>query len=259
MPDPVILIVASAMIFAPACSWLAFQRGRSRAAWFAFGIALGPVAAALLLIAPPGRCPSCGTRTVGWPSRCEGCGLVFASGATEHAAGQPDVGPREYLRALPDPPSREIGIPLTPTLESDARRFPRSGSSADPHAATSLGYRPAFQAPIAGPREQPNASVAILGSAIFVGGSEGLEVGSRYFIARVGKEMQVLGPIHISPEAVAARIPLANLATTVVADRLLVTAQDGGNPNLAFSGLASQSGVDLQQQLLAPPGRAAAR
>jgi hypothetical protein len=266
LPDPIILIVASAMVFAPVCSWLALQRGRSRAAWFAFGVLLGPVAGALLVLAPPGRCPSCGARSRGWPRRCEGCGLAFASGQWE--AEDAEATRPEVLRALPDPRSSEFDGPDMARLRGEPRRIvtgavrPGPVSESDRHAATALGHRPTlYSAPARDtrPREPQSDTLAILGSGIFVGGSEGLQIGSRYFIARVGSEMHMLGPIHISPSAVAARISLSGLATTVVSDRLLITAQDGGDPTLAFSSVTAELGVDLQQQLVMRPRAAAGR
>jgi hypothetical protein len=134
-------------------------------------------------------------------------------------------------------------------------------SQSDRRSATALGHRPTLYpapAPDRSSQQPQSETLAILGSGIFVGGSEPLQIGSRYFIARVGTEMHMLGPIHISPSAVAARVSLSGLATTVVSDRLLITAQDGGDPTLAFSSVTAELGVDLQQQLIMRPGRTAA-
>jgi hypothetical protein len=263
LPDPIIAIVASAMIFAPVCSWLALQRGRSWAAWFGFGVALGPIAVAILLIAPPGRCPSCGTRTRGWPRRCDACGLVFTSGPSEAAVGAPvTVGP-EFVGLTHDRRSNQPGPASINSLDPESRPLglaprPRLAGSADErdrHSATALGHR---AIPNEAPTPRPSsATPAVLGSGIFVGGSEPLQIGSRYFIARVGAEMQVLGPIHITPAEVAARIVLADVEATAVSDRLLIISREGGKSTLAFSAVTAQPGVDLQQQLLLPAVRAA--
>lgn len=119
----------------------------------------------------------------------------------------------------------------------------------------SLGHRAKPHETLAA--RQSSTTPTILGSAIFVGGSEALQIGSRYFIARVGAEMQVLGPIHISPTAVAARIVLTNVEATAVSDRLLIISRERGKSTLAFSAVTAQPGIDLQQQLVLPAVRAA--
>ena len=54
-----------------------------------------------------------------------------------------------------------------------------------------------------------------------------LQIGSRYFLARVGTKLNLLGPIHISPSAVAASVTLADAEVAVLADRLLITGRQG--------------------------------
>ena len=111
-----------------------------------------------------------------------------------------------------------------------------------------LGHRPTPQAappPIA----KSSGTVAILGSGIFMGGMGSLQIGSRYFLARVGTKLNVLGPIHISPSAVAASISLADAEVAVLADRLLITGRQGVELSLAFSAVMAEPGVDLEQQL----------
>jgi hypothetical protein len=90
-----------------------------------------------------------------------------------------------------------------------------------------------------------------------MGGNVSLQIGSRYILARVGMKLHVLGPVDLSPAAVAARVSLAETETTVVADRLLITGRDGTGLKLAFSGVAVEPGVDLELQLLARPRRKA--
>jgi hypothetical protein len=41
--------------------------------WFVFGAILGPIAVLLLRMAPPGRCRTCGTPTLGWFRTCWWC------------------------------------------------------------------------------------------------------------------------------------------------------------------------------------------
>ena len=127
--------------------------------------------------------------------------------------------------------------------------------------ASSLGLRASVVTPAAAPApvlSQPEPAVAILGSGIFVGGNEPLQIGSRYFLARVGPELQALGPIHISPSIVAARVKMADTQATVIADRLLITGRDGERgPTLAFSAVSAEYGVDLEASLNARPDSSA--
>ena len=108
------------------------------------------------------------------------------------------------------------------------------------------------------PPKRTTGTLAILGSGLYMGGSEPLQIGSRYFLARVGSELQALGPMHVSPSAVAARVPLADTQTTVVADRLLLTGRSNDRgPTLAFSAIEAEPGVDFQEQLRSRPRRKA--
>ena len=83
-----------------------------------------------------------------------------------------------------------------------------------------------------------------------MGGNAALQIGSRYLFARVGTKLHLLGPIHISPSAVAARVTLADVEVAVLSDRLLITGRAGSDVSLAFSSVAAEPGVDLEQQLL---------
>lgn len=283
LPIPVLAVVVSAIVFAPLCSWLALRNERSAALWFVFGVLLGPVAAALLIIAPPGRCPACGTRTTGWPRQCVGCGLEYAPArpvapadadptraATAAAAAAVERGPSlaaraEAARQAVDSNGR------TGETRTAARRSTASGSRSTAVAAdlpgrrsaTVLGRRPSAlssSGSTASPApRRSSGTVAILGSGIFMGGTEALQIGSRYFLARVGSEMQALGPMHISPSAVAARIHLGDTQATVVADRLLITGRTGNKgPTLAFSSVSAEPGIDLAEALKARARRKAA-
>jgi hypothetical protein len=78
VPDGVLVGAAVVLLAsAPASSWLALRRDRQPVAWFLFGAILGPVAIALLLVSPPGRCPRCDTPVRGWPTACPVCAWEF--------------------------------------------------------------------------------------------------------------------------------------------------------------------------------------
>jgi hypothetical protein len=281
LPIPVLAVVVSAIVFAPMCSWLALRNERSAALWFVFGVLLGPIAAALLIIAPPGRCPACGTRSTGWPRQCVGCGLEYAprpaappetdpARAATAAAAAVERGPSlaaraEAARQAVDSNGR-TGETRTATRRSAASGSRSTAVTADlpgRRSATVLGRRPsalASSGSAASPApRRSGGTVAILGSGIFMGGTDALQIGSRYFLARVGSEMQALGPMHISPSAVAARIHLGDTQATVVADRLLITGRTGNKgPTLAFSSVSAEPGIDLAEALKARARRKAA-
>jgi hypothetical protein len=163
----------------------------------------------------------------------------------------------------------EAATPVASPVASPVRR--PAGIEPASRSATALGRRatieaeesarttPAPEAPRAKPPAAPRPAadtLAILGSGVFIGGSESLQVGSRYLLARVGADLHVLGPVHISPAAIAARISLAGVEPTLLADRLLLTSiRPGRGSNLAFGGVSLESGVDVARDLRAPRKR----
>jgi hypothetical protein len=289
---PILLVIVSAILFAPLASWLALQRARPWAVWFVFGVFLGPIASLLLVLAPPGRCPVCGNRSIGWPRSCSNCGLAFGSRLVPFATDGAEAATTPARMA-----SAEMGLEAaTPALAvaasasgsraaglkptGRATRTSRTGTGSsgiaavagrgDPvtgrtvpspadgvgpvrRPATTLGRRATAAPPtLLEPDPLPAApsAPAILGSGIFVAGGKSLQIGSRYLFARVGSELHVLGPVHLSPEKVAARLSLADIEPTVVADRLLVAPlKRGQGPELAFGGVVLERGVVIDRDL----------
>ncbi|HET9519867.1 MAG TPA: hypothetical protein VFO73_02355 [Candidatus Limnocylindrales bacterium] len=274
---PILALIASAILFAPLASWLALQRARSWALWFLFGVALGPVASLLLVLAPPGRCPACGTPSIGWPRSCTNCGLVFGSGlpgsarpsmaispaaAPDGARGVAAAAPRaravEPTPAVPDPSD---AVPAHRPATALGRRAMLDAAEQVPPRALPAEELPRTPAAAATRRAAPTGSLVVLGSGVFIGGSQhSLQIGSRYLLARVGAELHVLGPVHISPAAVAARIPLAGVEPSLLADRLLISpTRPGRGSDLAFGGVSFERDVDIVRDLRAPrKGRSAA-
>jgi hypothetical protein len=252
----IVVLVIWVVVFAPLASWLARQRARPWIVWGLFGAVLGPAAAALVVMAPPGRCPSCGSRIVGWPQVCQTCGRDFRS--------QPMDAAREAAArraSLISAPMDSIGGPslgritTAPRGESEAGLPPARG-------ATTLGLRPpAISAPFTLPPLSPaplesEGGPGILGSGVFIGGSESLQVGSRYLFARVGDELHALGPVHVSPAAIAARVPLRGVEPNVADDRLMLSPTDPGRgPELAFGGVRLERDVDILRELRVGEGR----
>ena len=287
VPTATVALVISAIIFAPFASYLAGRRARSAVVWFVLGGLIGPVAIALLLLAPPGRCPDCGTRVQGWPRRCASCGLAL-NGAVVRGATEPATA---LLSAeAPAPAARPVVAPpvslatVAPFAITNPRADPTRIRAPAPTPLAPLGHavdgtpdrswEVVVSAPPAAPRadrpasrrrgrrraESVGPSAHLLGSAIYLGGSAStatrvalLQVGDRYGLARDGDELQVLGPVNVDPERIVARVPLVGAEIELAADRLIV---HGGTRSrrtaLAFSGLAVSSGIDLPAILGAP-------
>jgi hypothetical protein len=70
----VILVAAWLLGFGASAAILADRHRRRRRTWAVFGAILGPVALAVLELAPPGRCWSCEAPTRGWLTTCQWCG-----------------------------------------------------------------------------------------------------------------------------------------------------------------------------------------
>jgi hypothetical protein len=249
----IVVLVIWVIVFAPLAGWLARGRARSPVVWSLFGAVLGPAAATLLVLAPPGRCPVCRNQVVGWPQLCPTCGRDLRSQpidvAREAAARRASL--------ISTPADQMVGaragpVPGAPIAGLDAGALPG-------RAATALGLRPtSVSAPFSLPPLPPSSLLpaesdggpGILGSGVFVGGSESLQVGSRYLLARVGDELHALGPVHVSPATIAARVPLRGVAPTFVEDRLLLApTEPGRGPELAFGGVRLERAVDIVREL----------
>jgi hypothetical protein len=80
LPFVPLLVAAWLSAFVPLAGWLASRRDRSIGMWAFFGAVIGPVAAVLLVLAPPGHCPTCGQPTRGWLRSCTACGSSLIGG-----------------------------------------------------------------------------------------------------------------------------------------------------------------------------------
>ena len=80
VPFGLVVLAGSVTIFGPLAAWVALARGRFAPLWFVYGAILGPIAVAILLAAPPGRCQACGWRVRGWTDTCLACGNDVTTG-----------------------------------------------------------------------------------------------------------------------------------------------------------------------------------
>ncbi|HET7473863.1 MAG TPA: hypothetical protein VFJ71_12110, partial [Candidatus Limnocylindrales bacterium] len=140
-----VLLVASASIFGPLSGWLAAQRGRNPVLWALFGIALGPIAAGLLVTAPPGRCAACRWPVAGWSARCVACGADVRTGATGASVAELIQGPA----AVPAVGAAAGSVAPSPAGTAPSRSGGRrSGSSAggEPRSSRAAASRSASRA-----------------------------------------------------------------------------------------------------------------
>jgi hypothetical protein len=274
-----LLVVLVAAVCATIAGWLAADRARNRAVWTLFGALLGPVGIALLLLAPPGACPTCDLPTQGWPIHCASCGRAFGQEAAERvlpdqdrgiasaapgsgggsAAGDsPLAGDSASGSGVPGPMPWGGSRPTTTTGPFAGRVAPLSGSvgslagTADPPIRGSLATLPAN-------RLRPGTQVVAVGVYIAGAGSiragvSLLQIGDRYGIARSANEIQILGPVHLDPERILARIPASGLEATLDADRLLLRWPSEGTASLAFSAVALPGGPASVARLEDPSG-----
>ena len=131
IPFALIAAGASVSVFAPLAAWLAAHRERSPLLWALFGACLGPVAAALLVAAPPSRCPACGWRVSGWPTVCAACGVDLATGAPDGHGSDAAPAPAPVTTPRPFAPSASAGTSpsIVPVLGAAAGRATSSTGS----------------------------------------------------------------------------------------------------------------------------------
>jgi len=233
MDNLLLLMVLVAGVFAPLSGWFAAQRSRQPVTWFVLGALIGPLALALLAIAPPGRCPSCGARVDGWPTTCEQCGRALdgsdgpvAPATTPVSAGEPDPnvldgGPRPR-RARPE--------------HSTSGRPPRAGGRGR-----------------GGVTHEVSAG-EVLATGIYLSGNAGLEIGACYALSRIsapeGDRLRVFGPVDAGQITIRHEGPLVDFDVTGVEDRLVISGRDGRSSlRCVFRALGGMRGDDLERAM----------
>ena len=169
-------------------------------------------------------------------------------------AGRTRLSPAERARRNPSAAPASRG----PSAEgaSDGEWTPRV-------LPTALG-RPPVETPPAGPidhsgGEPASDAIAILGSGVYAGGNRRIEPGNRYLLARVVDELQILGPVHLDPAAIADRIPIAAIEAFVLEERLIIESRDKRTDiSMSFVAVSLQRGIDIQAVLGTSRSEAAA-
>ena len=268
----------TAFAFAPISAFVARSRDRQPLIWFFLGALLGPIALALVVFAPPGRCESCGWQVDGWPKYCEACRALLPT-----PLARPDRSEAPILRVAAGvhPPA------ITEAMPSIVRPFPVAtddvdevDGESDRPAATVTRARPSraksrtkvadeSEAPVAsrvgaarpaahggpgGSRSGAHRSkeTAILATAVFLTGSSACRPGMHYALAIRGDSLLVLGPLEVDPDVIAVERPLGSIAVTAYEEQLLINDRRVGilTWSLAFRHLSGQSAATVERALL---------
>jgi hypothetical protein len=259
--------VLTAIAFGPITAFVARSRDRQPLIWFFLGILIGPIALALVVFAPPGRCESCGWQVEGWPSHCAACAarlptpLSGQDGPTEPVVPPvtqfptptvvPDVMP-SIVRPFPvadDEVAEGVGGVATRARPSRARTR-SGGDDGDVSVAGRVGAARPAGAQARGAHK--TKEVAILATAVFLTGSSACRPGMHYALAIRGDSLLVLGPLEVDPDVIAVERPLASIAVTAYEDQLLVNDRRVGilTWSLAFRHLSGQSAATVERALL---------
>jgi len=241
-------LVVYVIVFGVGSALLAVRRRRSPAPWLLFGAILGPIAIGLLLMAPPGRCPTCGAGIQGWLDVCLACGRPLHAAPTRSGGGtvvQQGRPLTDWLYGMPT--VEEPGANGTADLTALARK-PSSLEVA------TLAHRSQTAADATIPRVPPAdvpANLRVLASGVFVGGSAGLEVGRRYEIGRRDGSLTVLGPVDSEPGKIQVERALQWITATTVGGRLVISDESGGSRSfsLVFERIAGLNGDALEASL----------
>ncbi len=263
----------TAIAFGPITAFVARSRDRQPLIWFLLGVLIGPIALALVVFAPPGRCESCGWQVEGWPSHCAACAARLPTPLSRQDRSAlpvtppvtqfptptvvPDVMP-SIVRPFPVPDDGDLegaAAAAAVTRVRPSRAKTRSGSDADVDASVAgrVGAaRPAGAAGTARSGSHRSKEVAILATAVFLTGSSACRPGMHYALAIRGDSLLVLGPLEVDPDVIAVERPLASIAVTAYEDQLLVNDRRVGilTWSLAFRHLSGQSAATVERALL---------
>lgn len=266
---PIVLVLLAGVV-APLAGWYATRCARNPAVWFVLGALTGPIALALLVFAPPGRCPMCDTPVEGWASSCERCGASLRFGSV----GEPGPAPREdrprdavapvAFRTLDartssmaeTRPSTSVAPTPIGSARASMRREPRSAWPNRPMASpTSLGIRPTFTASnyVAATTADEIAAGEVLSTGVYISGNAGLEIGACYAIARDGDQLRVFGPVDAGELKVRHEGAVLDFDVTAMDDRVIISGREGRSSlAIVFRTIGGMRAADLELALAAP-------
>jgi hypothetical protein len=237
LDNVLVLVALAAVLFAPLTAWFAARRSRRPVIWFVFGALIGPLAIALLALAPPGRCPWCGALVEGWPSACRQCGRAL--GASE-----------DTVTSIPMPQADDLN-------GNAVEASTRARRSRSPRAATPVAMlpetRPKWRDVPASPAASPEAHVGdIVSTGVYVSGNAGLEIGATYALSRVpgpdGDRIRVFGPVDQGQITIRHEGPIDAFEITGIDDRVIINARDERSSlTCVFRAIGGLRGTDLER------------
>ncbi len=250
---PVWFIVIAG-IFAPLVGWVAGRRARNPAIWFVYGALTGPIALAILLAAPVGRCPACETAVAGWPPACTTCGTPVGGIRAALAGGSP-AGPR--------PIGADLAAGSAGSTVATGRRVPVAPPSdavqASPTVRLSGAAAPAGTSATSGAAPD-GAAERVLAMGVYLSGNAGMEVGAVYALARVGDLVRVFGPTDAGQLTVRFERRLDDVDVTSLDDRIIIAGRTGRTPtSFVLRAVGGMRGETLERALVTGLGRDIAR
>ncbi len=258
-----IVLVLLAGVGAPLAGWYATRCARNPAVWFILGALTGPIALAILAVAPPGRCPNCDFAITGWATACDRCGASLRLGSV----GEMPSGARReaVVEDAPIPDFQPIverasSVPaVAPTPIGSARAARRDSRSNWPGRAMvspmALGTRPAFTASAYVAATSPDEVTAgeVLSTGVYISGNAGLEIGATYAIARDGDQLRVFGPVDTGQLTVRHQGPVLDFDVTAMDDRVIIAGREGrSSVAIVFRTIGGMRAADLELALAAP-------
>jgi len=233
--------VLAAAVFAPLSAWFAMRRARSPVTWLLLGAVIGPIALALLALAPPGRCPWCAATVEGWPSVCRRCGRTLAATDPVLAEATPS--------GTPAPEANVAAVSEGPVRSSP--RSPSGGSA----GAEPLRPGPGLATIGSG---LDSGTGQILSIGVYISGNAGLEIGARYGLSRVagphGDRLRVFGPVDTGEITIRHEGPIDAFDVTGMDDRVIIAGRDKRSSlTFVFRTLGRMRGEDLERALRETP------
>jgi hypothetical protein len=256
-----IVLVLLAGVGAPLAGWYATRCARNPAVWFALGALTGPIALALLAIAPPGRCPNCDFAIEGWATACDQCGASLRFGSV----GEIPAAREAIVPEAPTPDFRPIverassAATVAPTPIGSARTARRDSRTSWPArtmvSPMALGTRPSFTASSYVAATTPDDVTAgeVLSTGVYISGNAGLEIGATYAIARDGDQLRVFGPVDAGQLTVRHQGPVLDFDVTAMDDRVIIAGREGrSSVAIVFRTIGGMRAADLELALAAP-------
>ena len=199
---------------------------------------IGPIALALLALAPPGRCPWCAATVEGWPSTCRRCGRTLA-----------DTNP-VLVEATPS------GTPALEENVAAVSEWPVLSRSPQSPPGRSADLQPPLRRPIPATiaSAQDPGTGEILSIGVYISGNAGLEIGASYGLSRVagpdGDRLRVFGPVDVGEITIRHEGPIDAFDVTGMDDRVIIAGREQGSSlTFVFRTLRGMRGEDLERAL----------